>query len=514
MSSSIYDEAQNSTGRGLLILLGLWTAFFAAKFVYRIYFHPLAKFPGPKLAAATFLYEGYYDAIKRGKYVHQIEELHRQYGPIIRINPQELHVYDPTFFDTVYSGTGKWDRPKHMTETMDPGFSTFATWDHHHHRLRRGALNRFFSKQKVNALQQTIQNLANRLCDKIESYSNTGTPIDFESALSCFTLDTISEYMVDSKLGLVDAEGFSSELRDGLRGLAEFGHLVRAIPIFGTVFNNLPRWLVLAIKPNIKFLMDWEDTCMEIVNRLVRTSLDETKEHATVIREIIADPDLGPEEKTPNRLLFEARIIMTAGTGTVSWTLATALFYLTTYPDMLARLRSEIRTVMPDPRKPVKYQELEQLPYFNAVLREAIRLGLGGTMRSARAAPDRVLQYKNWVIPKNTPVSMSIPHMHLNPENFPEPKRFNPDRWLEDIEERRRLEKVWVPFSRGTRSCLGMNLAWAELYIMLSQLVLRMDLELYKTTLEHIEFSNDMFVSEPKLWREGPRFLVKDVISY
>ncbi|KAH8157980.1 hypothetical protein CIB48_g10264 [Xylaria polymorpha] len=496
MSSSVYDETQHYLGRALLILLCLWTAFFAAKVIYRLYFHPLAKFPGPKLAAGTFLYEGYYDAIKRGKYVHKIEELHRQYGPIIRINPQEIHVYDPTFFDSVYSGSGKWDRPRHMTETMDPGLSTFATWDHNHHRLRRGALNRFFSKQKVNALQQTVQDLANRLCEKIESYSNTGIPIDFESALSDFTLDTISEYMVDSKLGLVDREGFSSELRNGLRGLAEFGHLVRVIPIFAVIFNNLPRWLVLALKPNVKFLLDWEDTCLDIATRLVRTNPDD------------------PSEKTPNRLMFEAKIIMTAGTGTVAWTLCTALFYLTTYPDMLARLRSEIRTVMPDPRQPVKYQELEQLPYFNAVLREALRLGLGGTMRSARAAPDRELRYKNWTIPKNTSVSMSIPHMHRNPDNFPDPMRFDPERWLGDAEERRRLEKVWVPFSRGTRGCLGINLAWAELYIMLSQCVLRMDLELYKTTLEHIEFSNDMFVSEPKLWKEGPRFLIKNVISY
>ncbi|KAI8950131.1 cytochrome P450 family protein [Xylaria longipes] len=513
MSRSVYDETQWSLRRVVFILLCLWCVFFTAKVIYRLCFHPLAKFPGPKLAAGTFLYEGYYDAVKRGKYWKKIEELHSQYGPIIRINPQELHVHDPTFFDSIYSSS-KWDRPRYMTETMDPGFSTFATWDHNHHRLRRGALNRFFSKQKVNSLQHTVQDLAKRLCEKLESYSNTGTPIDFEGAFSNFTLDTISEYMVDSKLGLVDREGFSSEIRDGLRGLAEFGHLVRAVPIFATIFNSMPRWLVLAITPNIKFLLDWEDTCLDIANRLLRTNPDETKEHPTVLREIIADPDLGPSEKTVKRLMFEAKIIMIAGTGTVAWTLATAMFYLTTYPDMLARLRAEILTVMPDPRQPVKYQELEQLPYFNAVLREALRLGLAGTLRSARAAPDRVLQYKNWTIPKNTPVSMSIPHMHRNPENFPDPMRFDPERWLGDIEERRRLEKVWVPFSRGTRGCLGVNLAWAELYIMLSQCVLRMDLELYQTTLEHMEFCSDMFVAEPKIWKEGPRFLVKNVIYY
>jgi hypothetical protein len=48
--------------------------------VYRLYLSPIAKFPGPKVAAATYLYEGYYDVVKRGKYTFKIRDLHAQYG--------------------------------------------------------------------------------------------------------------------------------------------------------------------------------------------------------------------------------------------------------------------------------------------------------------------------------------------------------------------------------------------------------------------------------------------------
>lgn len=48
--------------------------------VYRLYFSPLAKFPGPKLAALTLWYEFYYDVIKRGRYTWKIAELHERYG--------------------------------------------------------------------------------------------------------------------------------------------------------------------------------------------------------------------------------------------------------------------------------------------------------------------------------------------------------------------------------------------------------------------------------------------------
>lgn len=60
---------------GVLFLLSLVTLAF-----YRIYFHPLAKFPGPKLAAISRYYENYYDAWKQGRYIFEIEEMHRKYG--------------------------------------------------------------------------------------------------------------------------------------------------------------------------------------------------------------------------------------------------------------------------------------------------------------------------------------------------------------------------------------------------------------------------------------------------
>lgn len=56
----------------LLYLLGLA--------IYRLYFSPIAKFPGPKLAALTLWYEFYYDVVKRGKYTWEIKKMHQAYG--------------------------------------------------------------------------------------------------------------------------------------------------------------------------------------------------------------------------------------------------------------------------------------------------------------------------------------------------------------------------------------------------------------------------------------------------
>lgn len=72
---------------GLLPVLGaVSVVLWLLKVVYRLFAHPLASFPGPKIAAATFLYEFYYDVIKGGMYIWEIERMHEQYGimPLIR----------------------------------------------------------------------------------------------------------------------------------------------------------------------------------------------------------------------------------------------------------------------------------------------------------------------------------------------------------------------------------------------------------------------------------------------
>lgn len=65
----------------------------AVKTIYRLTFHPLSSFPGPKLAAVTSLYTAYYDIFQSGV-VKLFPELHEKYGPIIRLQPSHLHVAD------------------------------------------------------------------------------------------------------------------------------------------------------------------------------------------------------------------------------------------------------------------------------------------------------------------------------------------------------------------------------------------------------------------------------------
>lgn len=70
--------------KNVLQLVGLWLAYRVALALYNVSpFHPLAKFPGPKLAAASYLYECYFDLFLVGKYTREIRDMHKKYGTCI-----------------------------------------------------------------------------------------------------------------------------------------------------------------------------------------------------------------------------------------------------------------------------------------------------------------------------------------------------------------------------------------------------------------------------------------------
>lgn len=84
------------------LLGGTWLLYIAQLVIYRLWLSPLAHVPGPKLAALTEFYELYHEFALRGQYTSKINELHAIYGPIVRINPWEVHVEDPDVFSEFY----------------------------------------------------------------------------------------------------------------------------------------------------------------------------------------------------------------------------------------------------------------------------------------------------------------------------------------------------------------------------------------------------------------------------
>lgn len=98
-----------------MALLATYLVYYIFLIIYRLTLHRLARFPGPKLTAATGFPLLYYDLIHKGggQFPLAYREWHEQYGPIIRVSPDELHIRDSSFYGTLYAAnkpTRKWDQ--------------------------------------------------------------------------------------------------------------------------------------------------------------------------------------------------------------------------------------------------------------------------------------------------------------------------------------------------------------------------------------------------------------------
>ena len=182
--------------------------------------------------------------------------------------------------------------------------------------------------------------------------------------------------------------------------------------------------------------------------------------------------------------------------------MAIAHFHLLANPQCMAKLRAELRTVP----ETASWTELEQLPYLNAVIAEGNRLSFGVTARDCRIAPDESLEYKGYIIPPGTPISMTTLSVHTDESAFPNPWVFNPDRWLgREGTERRKYQ---MAFNKGGRNCIGINLAHAELFLAIAA-VARYDMKLFMTDISDVEFQHDYHVAYPKLDSKGVRAVVQ-----
>ena len=161
---------------------------------------------------------------------------------------------------------------------------------------------------------------------------------------------------------------------------------------------------------------------------------------------------------------------------------------------------------MPERNSFPSLSELEKLPYLTAVIQEGLRVCEPVTHRLGRRFPEKTLNYNGKSIPAGTTVSMTSLLIHQNEDIFSEPGMFKPERWLGP--ENKWLERYLVPFSRGTRICLGINLARAEIYLILACVFRRFDFDVSQVIEKRdIVPTRDYIVGAQA--RDSPGILVK-----
>ncbi|POS72678.1 cytochrome P450 [Diaporthe helianthi] len=427
----------------------LYSAYVFGLVFYRLYLHPLARFPGYKICAASEWYEFYCYIVK---------------GPIVRTSPWELSIRDPSFYDQLYvtASTRKTDMWPRGREGNGFENSHHLSVPHDLHRVRRKHLEPFFSRQGITRIEGRIAELVKKMDDRLVGLKCTGSVLSIDVVLCALTGDVIGQVSSGMQAGLLDDPDFTPAWQEGPHDQVDY--YCTLVPMLYMDQQSLPASLLNSVYPKGISNMMLGKTGQRNIEK-IKSEISQSKQDlsgASVFHHLLSS-DIPESEKSTDRLRAESMILLLAGTLAGAHTLTFVVFYVLANPQVEKRLRAELQPAFKDyPKKVPRWADLEKLPYLRGCLKEALRLnGLVGNL--ARCSPDQDIRFREWVIPKKTPVGMSIYAMHFDPNVFPEPDVFKPERWLGQYTPQ--MDRNFVPFTKGSRSCLGINLAWAEMYL-------------------------------------------------
>ncbi len=176
----------------------------------------------------------------------------------------------------------------------------------------------------------------------------------------------------------------------------------------------------------------------------------------------------------PDRLLRdEVMTLLLAGHETVAACLSWTFYLLSQYPTVRSNLEAELERTLGG--RPPTYEDLGHLPYASMVILESLRLYPPGFGIGREALCD--CEVGGYLVPAGTVLGMYQWVVHRDPKLFPDPERFLPERWTDELE--RRLPRcAYFPFGHGPRVCIGKALALAEAQLILSSVAQKHRLDL------------------------------------
>lgn len=436
------------------------TTYIVAKLFVNIACNPLRKIPGPfstRVSGLSVTLQGL-----KGRRVYKLEEYHKKYGSIVRIGPNEVSVADWVHLRAIYNSKSVVKEPSFYGAGSFIGKNNiFQMLDTTEHAGRRKLSSPPYSTQSVGRLNPLIEQSAQRLVRRLilEANSSATHTADAYKLCGLFSFETICQAAFAKDFSNEDGQAALSLLK-AMDGAAPTLIITATLPFIGS--TGLGRRLPGPFGDAFRNFDYWEKQSRVMVDHFLEKSTSEDQYLLSPLATGI-DSFLG-RRLTHEELVEEAMGYMFAGSGTTSSTL-TYLLYAISLPEnanIQERLRQELMSLSTR-----DVSALRQSAYLNAVIKETMRLfpTIISTLPRVTMEP---LQLGDYVLPKGTVIGMQNWIHHRDPNVFPHPERFFPDRWLQSTAA---MDGSFTPFSIGRRNCIGQNLAWEELYIAVNEIM-------------------------------------------
>ncbi|KAI0086977.1 cytochrome P450 [Irpex rosettiformis] len=436
-----------------------WTTLITSIVLYRLSpFHPLARYPGPIQAKISKLWTTW--IVSQGRQHLYIEQLHLQYGDIVRIGPNELSIRDVSAIQALMGSTGWAKGPLWNGRTFhNPKPGLIALRSNAAHAAQRKAWNRAFNTTALKTYEPVIGRRVVQFASAIEAQNGT---VDLAQWLSFFTHDFMCDMAFGGGTEMLrdgDVDGLWQGMKDGL----EMSQVYETIPWASYYARYIP------------------GMAMEL--KRFRAKCYQRAEQRLVAGSNVKDllyylSNEGSEaEETPLRSLAisEAVLAVIAGSDTTSSALSSTFWCLLRYPNYFKRLQEEVDRYYPSDDDALDPKHHPKMVFLDAVLKEVLRLYPAVPSGSQRSAEEGTKGkfIGPYYIPEGNQARIHFWSVQRDPRNFSDPESFYPDRWLiaEGLLPASKgfvhNPNAYVPFSFGPANCVGKNLALQEMRILI-----------------------------------------------
>ncbi|CRG82853.1 hypothetical protein PISL3812_00199 [Talaromyces islandicus] len=440
-------------------------------------FHPLRSVPGPLINSLSELPAAL--ALVKGEQHHYYRSLHEQYGPVVRVSPNELSFIGTDAREEIY-GFRKGGRLMEKSPIFlgavgsvngETGVSLALNKDH---VRQRKALGYLFTNSALAKLEDIIQVHVHKFIAVLEKGESENQALNVSDWYTYLAFDIMGDLCFAEPFGCLD-QASATEWSTSVINVfvaATWTQGIRRISGVGTYLERLMTWLLVPTTAASWRSIHLNNSRDETLNRLE----DPNREHSDFMYHILKSESKNLLSKTEIQL--NMALFISAGTDTTATALAGWTYFICTHPEVYKRLTTEIRDIFTD-NADIKCGKVNELTYLEATLNEALRLYPPSPASQQRVVPPGGAVISGYFVPGGTTVAVPPWVSTHSPINFREPDAFRPTRWLgEDAEFLDDRLNASLPFGTGPRVCIGKNLANLEMKLIASKILWNFDVEL------------------------------------
>lgn len=342
-------------------------AYAAGLVVYRIWFHPLSKYPGPKLQAAWYLPHLYHNHVV-GDGVRRVARQHVKYGPIVRIGPNHLSIDGSIGWKDIYAHhAGKEEFRKSVVPTPGADQTLIVAPKDAHRRMRRQLAHAFSDAaliEQESVVVDYLDLLISRLTERV------GTEINMVSWFNFTTFDIIGDLAFSDPFDSLASNGYHPwvlSIFEGIRSASQ-RRLLHNYPILFRLIELLPA----SISP-VGALAILRNNAGSKVTARMEKGEDGGKGRRDFLSYMMRKTRDGKAGMSEGEIRNSTPTVVIAGSETTATALSGLMFYLKQYPDTYDKLVNEIRTSFTSESE-ITMQSTAKLEYLQACLQEILRV--------------------------------------------------------------------------------------------------------------------------------------------